>query len=72
MGWQGCTLSHSRHKGLLNPISIAGGLDSPLVEVEYKGRQSNVILTTQGESTLKIFKEWKYKAISKPVVVKIF
>ena len=48
---------HSRLKGLLNPISIAGGLDSPLVEVEYKGRQSNVILTTQGESTLKIFKE---------------
>ena len=48
---------HSRLKGLLNPISIAGGLDSPLVEVEYKGRQSNVILTTQGESTLKIFEE---------------
>lgn len=24
-------------------------------EVEYKGRQSNVILTNQGESTLKIF-----------------
>jgi len=48
---------HSRLKGLLNPISIAGGLDNPLVEVEYKGRQSNVILTTQGESTLKIFGE---------------
>lgn len=44
---------HSRLKGLLNPISIAGGL----VEVEYKGRQSNVILTTQGEITLKIFGE---------------
>lgn len=29
---------HSRLKGLLNPISIAGGLDNPLVEVEYKGR----------------------------------
>jgi len=41
----------------LTPISIAGGLDNPLVEVEYKGRQSNVILTTQGESTLKIFGE---------------
>jgi hypothetical protein len=48
---------HSRLKGLLNPISIAGGLDNPLVEVEYKGRQSNVILTTQGGSTLKIFGE---------------
>jgi hypothetical protein len=48
---------HSRLKGLLNPISIAGGLYNPLVEVEYKGRQSNVILTTQGESTLKIFRE---------------
>jgi hypothetical protein len=46
---------HSRLKGLLNPISIAGGLDNPLVEVEYKGRQSNVILTKQGESTMKIF-----------------
>ncbi|MGC1932537.1 MAG: DUF6293 family protein [Candidatus Nitrosopolaris sp.] len=50
-------VKHSRLKGLLNPISIAGGLDNPLVEVEYKGRQSNVILTTQGESTLKIFGE---------------
>ncbi len=38
-------------------MSVAGGLDNPLVEVEYKGRQSNVILTTQGESTLKIFGE---------------
>jgi hypothetical protein len=28
-----------------------------LLEVEYKGKQSNVILTTQGESTLKIFGE---------------
>ncbi|MGB8936193.1 MAG: DUF6293 family protein [Candidatus Nitrosopolaris sp.] len=45
---------HSRLKGLLNSISIAGS-DNPLVEVEYKGKQSNVILTTQGESTLKIF-----------------
>ena len=48
---------HSRLKGLLNPISVAVGLENPLVEVEYKGRQSNVILTTQGESTLKIFGE---------------
>jgi CRISPR locus-related DNA-binding protein len=46
---------HSKLKGLLNPISIAGGLDNPMIEVEYRGRQSNVILTTQGESTLKIF-----------------
>lgn len=47
---------HSKLKGLLNSISIAGS-DNPLVEVEYKGKQSNVILTTQGESTLKIFGE---------------
>jgi len=45
---------HSKLKGLLNSISIAGS-DNPLVEVEYRGKQSNVILTTQGESTLKIF-----------------
>src|SRR5207249_2436673 len=45
---------HNRLQGLLNSISIAGS-DNPLVEVEYKGEQSNVILTTQGESTLKIF-----------------
>jgi hypothetical protein len=37
---------HSKLKGLLNSISIAGS-DNPLVEVEYKGKQSNVILTTQ-------------------------
>ena len=48
---------HSKLKGLLNPVSIGGGLDNPLVEVEYRGRQSNVMLTTQGESTLKIFGE---------------
>jgi len=47
---------HSKLKGLLNSISIAGS-DNPLVEVEYKGKQSDVILTTQGESTLKIFGE---------------
>jgi len=35
----------SKLKGLLNSISIAGS-DNPLVEVEYKGKQSNVILTT--------------------------
>jgi hypothetical protein len=45
---------HSKLKGLLNSISIASS-DNPLVEVEYKGRQSMVNLTTQGESTLKIF-----------------
>ena len=45
---------HSKLKGLLNSISIAGS-DNPLVEVEYKGKRSNVILTTQGESTLRIF-----------------
>jgi hypothetical protein len=47
---------HSKLKGPLNSISIAGS-DNPLVEVEYKGKQSDVILTTQGESTLKIFGE---------------
>jgi hypothetical protein len=46
---------HSRLKGLLNPVSVAGGLVNQLVEVEYKGRQNNVILSTQGESTSKIF-----------------
>ena len=40
----------------LHSISIAGS-DHPLLEVEYKGKQSKVILTTQGESTLKIFEE---------------
>ncbi|MGA7370597.1 MAG: DUF6293 family protein [Nitrososphaeraceae archaeon] len=45
---------HSKLKVLLAPMSI-GSLDNPLVEIEYKGRQSNVILTSQGESTLKIF-----------------
>ena len=46
---------HSKLKGLLNPISISSGLENPLVEVEYRGRQSNVILTAQGQRTLKIF-----------------
>jgi hypothetical protein len=36
-------------------MSIPGGLDNPLVEVEHKGRRSNFILTTQGDGTLKIF-----------------
>ena len=45
---------HSKLKVLLAPMTV-GSLDNPLVEVEYKGRQSNIILTSQGESTLKIF-----------------
>ncbi|MGH9953973.1 MAG: DUF6293 family protein [Nitrososphaeraceae archaeon] len=45
---------HSKLKVLLVPMTV-GSLDNPLVEVEYRGRQSNVILTNQGESTLKIF-----------------
>jgi hypothetical protein len=48
---------HSRLKALLHPITIGGGIDNPLVEVEYGGRQSNVKITSQGESTLKIFGE---------------
>lgn len=47
---------HSKLKVLLTPMSV-GSLDNPLLEVEYKGRQSNVILTSQGESTLRIFGE---------------
>jgi hypothetical protein len=43
---------HSKLKGLLNPVSISGGSDNPLVELEYKGRQSNVIMTTQGRKHL--------------------
>ena len=43
---------HSKLNGLLNPVSISGGSDNPLVELEYKGRQSNVILTTQGRKHL--------------------
>jgi hypothetical protein len=45
---------HSKLKVLLAPMTV-GSLDNPLVEVEYRGRQSNVILTSQGESTLRIF-----------------
>lgn len=45
---------HSKLKVLLAPMTV-GSLDNPLVEVEYKGRQSNIILTSQGENTLKIF-----------------
>lgn len=44
---------HSRLKALLNPLIV--GVDNPQAKVEYIGRQSNVILTSQGESTLKIF-----------------
>jgi hypothetical protein len=40
---------------LLHPITEGSGIDNPLVEVEYRGKQSNVILTAQGERTLKIF-----------------
>lgn len=48
---------HSKLKGLLNPVSVSGGVDNPMTEVEYRGRQSDVNITTQGESTLKIFGE---------------
>lgn len=44
---------HSKLKALLNPL--IAGLDYPDVKVEYSGRQSNVILTPQGEATLRIF-----------------
>ena len=40
---------HSKLNGILHSISIAGS-DNPLLEVESKGKQSKVILTTQGES----------------------
>jgi hypothetical protein len=50
---QSVAAKYSRLKGLLHPIT-AGGADNPLVEVEYRGKQSNVMLTGQGESTLKI------------------
>ena len=46
---------HSRLKGLLHPITVGSGIDNPLVEVEYRGKQSKVMLKGQGESTLKIF-----------------
>jgi hypothetical protein len=45
---------HSKLKVLPAPMTI-GNLDNPLVEVEYRGRQSNVTLSSQGENTLKIF-----------------
>ena len=45
---------HSKLKVLLAPMTV-GSLDNPLVEVEYKGRQSNVILTSQGESYIEDF-----------------
>jgi hypothetical protein len=31
---------HSKLKGLLKHISISGGLDNPMVEVEYRGRRA--------------------------------
>jgi CRISPR locus-related DNA-binding protein len=52
---QSVAAKHSRLKALLHPITVGSGIDNPLVEVEYRGKQSNVILTAQGESTLKIF-----------------
>jgi CRISPR locus-related DNA-binding protein len=52
---QSVAAKHSRLKGLLHPITAGSGADNPLVEVEYRGKQSNVMLTGQGESTLKIF-----------------
>ena len=44
-----CVLSLLRY-GITNNTD-SGGIDNPSVEVEYKGRQSNAILTTQVEST---------------------
>jgi hypothetical protein len=55
---------HSKLKVLLAPMTVSS-LDNPLVEVEYGGRQSNVILTSQGESTLKIFGEDRLTSGSK-------
>jgi CRISPR locus-related DNA-binding protein len=52
---QSVPAKHSRLKALLHPITVGGGMDNPLVKVEYRGKQSNVMLTGQGESTLKIF-----------------
>jgi hypothetical protein len=52
---QSVAAKHSRLKGLLHPVTAGGGADNPLVEVEYRGKQSNVMLTGQGENTLKIF-----------------
>lgn len=34
---------------------MADQITHPLLEVEYRDRQSNVMLTTQGQSTLKVF-----------------
>jgi hypothetical protein len=31
---------HSRLKELLHPITLGSGIDNPLVEVEYRGKQS--------------------------------
>ncbi len=46
---------HSKLRGLLNRLSVSS--DNPEIKVEYLGRQSNVILTDQGRSTLRIFGE---------------
>ena len=45
---------HSKLKVLLAPMTV-GIMDNPLVEVEYRGRQSNVILTSQGEGHIENF-----------------
>jgi hypothetical protein len=49
----GIEAKHSKLRGLLNRLSIAS--DNPEIKVDYKGRQSSVLLTPQGQATLKIF-----------------
>lgn len=49
----GIEAKHSKLRGLLNRLSIAS--DNPEIKVDYKGRQSNVLLTEQGRSSLRIF-----------------
>jgi hypothetical protein len=44
-------------RGRIEFQSLPRELGAEKEEGEYKGKQSNVILTTQGESTLKIFGE---------------
>ena len=51
---------HSRPKGLLNPISISGGIDNPSVEVEYKGRQSQRYSDHSGRKVFRKYLENKY------------
>jgi hypothetical protein len=31
---------HSRLKGLLHPITVGGGIDNPLVQVEYRANRA--------------------------------